>query len=396
VAELCAMTELYPEKYPKDAWNVYRYRIECLTKDALTRMSGPTGYEKHYWTVLDKVETEFFSSFEKNLRRQDLVQAGSARDRSLKIQKATHSEAFWISIPNLVDRVVENFVTLERKRLWEAHKAIVISNLQEVLPAAARQFETYYTQFFLSQFVLRWFNYWFPEGRSNDQLEEWLKILLKEVVATELPKLINDKGELIDEELVRLYRNGLTEGKSILLERYVARLGELVPAIVYSKDLCPEFVDSVEFVKDVAHETWLKLEKELDSYRFESSFRTWVGTICENEAKTQKRKLAGRSKKGLREYVSFEELQHEPQAPIRNEGRSEILHKIIDKHRKQGVRAAKSSDAIEWRHFDEMDTRAIAERLNTTVAYVHQLYSHDYPEMRRIGLEDFGISGTDL
>jgi len=47
-------------------------------------------------------------------------------------------------------------------------------------------------------------------------------------------------------------------------------------------------------------------------------------------------------------------------------------------------------------HFEYMETTAIAERLNTTPAYVHQLFSHDYPALWRIGLEDFGVSGTDL
>ena len=111
-----------------------------------------------------------------------------------------------------------------------------------------------------------------------------------------------------------------------------------------------------------------------------------------------KRKMLGRSEKGIRRYVSFEELQEQSATPpvIRNLFHREILHKIRDKHRQQGARAEKSDDAIEWRHFERMDTRAIAERLGTTVAYVYQLFSHDYPELRRIGMEDFGISGTDL
>src|SRR6266566_10053041 len=204
------MTELHPEKFPQDAWNVYYDHIGSLLKDRLTRMSGPTGCEKHYWVVLDKVRNSFLRNFSESLRREDL-QSKSANVRSFtKTRKAPQSEAFWweISIPSLVDSMVEDFVKLERKRLWEAHKAIVISNLNEALPAAARPFESYYTEFFLSKFFLREWDSWIPEGRPTEQLEEWVNTTIEEVVATEIPKLINDKGELIDEELVRLANAG--------------------------------------------------------------------------------------------------------------------------------------------------------------------------------------------
>jgi RNA polymerase sigma factor (sigma-70 family) len=358
-------------------------------------MSGPTGCEKHCSAVMDKMR-DYFRSM------QDLVQSGSAKVHSFaKTEKTPQSESSWttLSIPNLVDGVVEDFVMLERKRLWEAHEAIIISNLQEALPSAARQFKTYYTEFFLSTFVLTWFNYWIPEGRSTDQLEEWLNLLLKEVVATEIPKLTNDNGQLRDEELVKLYRAGFPECKTLLLERYDTKLRQLTPAIVYSKTLCPESEDPDQFNKDVAQDVAVKLLTEVDSYRFESSFATWVGTICENEAKTRRDKLDGRSKKGKKRiFVSFDELQEQSATPpvIRNLAHREIVRKIMAKHRTHGTRAEKSTDVIEWRYFEQMDIRAIAERLQTTVAYVHQLYSHDYREMRRIGLEDFGVSGTDL
>src|SRR5438874_8572265 len=192
------MVELHPEKFPQDAWNVYYDHIGSLLKDRLTRMSGPTGCKKHYWAVLDKVQDSFLRNFSESLRRENLVQSRSARVRSFtRTRKTPQSEAFWrkISIPSLVDRVVEDFVKLERKRLWEAHKAIVMSNLNEALPAAARPFESYYTEFFLSKFFLREWDSWIPEGRPTEQLEEWVKTDLKKVATTEIPKLINDNGE---------------------------------------------------------------------------------------------------------------------------------------------------------------------------------------------------------
>src|SRR5438045_3659977 len=114
------MVELHPEKFPQDAWNVYYDHIGSLLKDRLTRMSGPTGCKKHYWAVLDKVQDSFLRNFSESLRRENLVQSRSARVRSFtRTRKTPQSEAFWrkISIPSLVDRVVEDFVKLERKTM---------------------------------------------------------------------------------------------------------------------------------------------------------------------------------------------------------------------------------------------------------------------------------------
>jgi hypothetical protein len=246
VAELCAMAD--PEKNMQDAWDLYQDHILRLVRDRLTWVSGPRGCEKHCWVVLDKVKKSFFRNFlsGSNWWPED-VQVGS---------KTPETEAFWrkMSIPGLIDRVVEGFVMEERRRLWFAHRAIVISNLQKALPACARQFEADYTEFFLVKFVFRKFDAGFPEGRSADEFEEWLKQLVKEVAAEEIPKLINDKGELIDEELVRLATSGYEaasvqlmaghEAASVeLMARYSPKIKKIVAGIVHKHGLCPPSQD---------------------------------------------------------------------------------------------------------------------------------------------------------
>src|SRR5437016_3343883 len=172
------MAEPYPEPSAWVAWFDYQYRIASLVKDKLTRMSGPDGWNKYGAEVVDKVKKYFLSNFSKCPWMEDLVQSRSAKVRSLtKTRKAPQSEANWweISIPSFVDRLVEDFVMSERKRLWEVYKVIAISKLQEALPAAARQFETYYTELLL-KFVFMRFDL-HPEGRSAEQLEEWQNTL---------------------------------------------------------------------------------------------------------------------------------------------------------------------------------------------------------------------------
>jgi len=390
------MTELHPEKFPQDAWNVYYDHIGSLLKDRLTRMSGPTGCEKHYWVVLDKVRNSFLRNFSESLRREDL-QSKSANVRSFtKKRKTPQSEAFYrkISIPSLIDRVVEDFVMSERKRLWETYKAIAISKLQEALPAAARQFETYYTELLL-KFVT--FDS-FPEGRTAEQLEEWLNTDIEKVVATEIPKLTNDKGELIDEELVRLATSGAThEAASVqLMERYSPKIKDLVAGIVYKHGLCPPSQDVPSFIGDTAQNVCHKIIAKLESYRFEQPFEHWVAKICTNEALVGQRDDVGRGPLP-RVFVTWEEfLQQAPSPIIRDTEHRDILKKIRDIYIEQGGRAKKSWDAIRLYWFEDLDVEEVAVRLNTTEGYVYKMFSHDYPKLRGISIDDFGFSGTDL
>jgi len=302
--------------------------------------------------------------------------------------------ASFIDLPRLVNVEVKEFIEKKRQQLWDDHKQLVASVIEkQPLPPALREFARYYANT-LPQRVFARVRVAHLENQPAEDLQEWLTNYTREVLETEFT---NDAGELHDEELVRLYRAGYENCRTILLERCAAKLHQLVPRILQrGMPICPLSEDPVEFAKEVAQEVSLKLLTELDTFDFRSSFNTWLVTICENEAYTKRRKLLGRSKQGERIYVSFEELQQDPAAPIRSEDHREILRKIIAKHRQQGPRAEKSADAIEWRYFEGVDSEKIAEYLHTTLAYVHQLFSHDYPELRRIALEDFGISGTDL
>ena len=397
VAQLCAMAEFNPGKNPRDAWNQNQDRIQGLVEETLSRISGPSGCKKHYEVVLDQVKNYFFSSFSESFWMPDRVDDAVTR-------KTPQSEAFWrnISVPCLVDGQVEGFVMLERKRLWEAHKAIVISTLQIALPASARQFEAYYTEFFLPKFVFRKFDAGFPEGRSTDELEEWLKQLVKEVVATEIPKLINDNGELLDEQLVQLATSHEDEARIQLMERYLPKIRKTVAGIVYTQHVCPPSKDAASFIEDTAQNVCLKIMANLGSYGFEQPFKFWVRAICNNEALAERREEVGRKEVGgkpvPRVYISWEELVEYGSSPVieENTERAELLKKIIDKYIKQGRRAKKSWRAIRLKWFEELEVEEIAEKLNTSKDYVYQMFSHDYPELRRISIDDFGLSGTDL
>jgi DNA-directed RNA polymerase specialized sigma24 family protein len=232
--------------------------------------------------------------------------------------------------------MVELFVMEVRRRLWFKYRAIVISNLQKALPACARPFEVHYIEFFLLKFVFRKFDAGFPEGRSWDEFEEWLEQLVKEVVAEEIPKLINDKGELIDEELVQLATSGHEAARVQLMEHYSPKIKNLVAGIVYKHGLCPPSQDVPTYIEDTAQNVCLKIMAKLESYRFEQPFEHWVAAICTNEVLLGERDTVGRAELP-RVFVSWEDfLQQAPSPVIRVTEHREILKKAIDKYIEQG------------------------------------------------------------
>jgi DNA-directed RNA polymerase specialized sigma24 family protein len=140
----------------------------------------------------------------------------------------------------------------------------------------------------------------------------------------------------------------------------------------------------------------LKIMASLESYRFEQPFEHWVASICNNESFAGRREVVGRAELP-RVFVTWKELlQQAPSPVIRDTEHRDILKKAIDVYIGQGKRAKKSWEAIRLYWFEELDVEEIAVRLNTTEGYVYKMFSHDYPKLRGISIDDFGFSGTDL
>jgi RNA polymerase sigma factor (sigma-70 family) len=267
----------------------------------------------------------------------------------------------------------------------------------------------------LLKFVFRKFDAGFPEGRSWDECEEWLEQLVKEVVAEEIPKLINNKGELRDEELVQLATLGTIQilkagrvktiephsptneaARDQLMERYSPKIKNLVAGIVNKHGLCPPSQDVPTYIEDTAQNVCLKITANLKSYGYEQPFKHWVAAICTNEAFAGRRDAVGRAELP-RVFVTWEDfLQQAPSPVIRDTEHRDILKKAIDEYIGQGGRAKKSWDAIRLKYFEDLDVEEIAVRLNTTEGYVYKMSSHDYRKLRRISIDGFGFSGTDL
>ncbi len=364
MAEWCAMAPGAPQK-AFSAWEAYQERIIHTVKATYPNLSA-----ENYDILLGEIKNKFPVNF-----------VGDTR-------------AVYVAVNEIADPFIEQ----RRRHRWETHKASILPKVREALPPVARGFEIYYTTHLLDQVFARFH----PEIWSTvDVIAEKLEALVNEAVAASVPQLMTGSGELRDEELVRLHRAGYQKCRTMLLERYATKLHDLAPRIIHVKDLCPSMEYPPQFAKDVAQEVSLKLLQKLDSYKLDSKFETCVGTIIENEAKTLgSRKQFGRAKAGPRTYISFEDFEEEPADTvtpvIENRKHREILHKALQKHRAGGIKDAKSADAIELRYFEELETPEVAMRIGATESYVARLISDDYPKVRQILIDDFGLTGTEL
>jgi DNA-directed RNA polymerase specialized sigma24 family protein len=207
-----------------------------------------------------------------------------------------------------------------------------------------------------------------------------------------------DRGNRVfDEELVRLANNGVEEARRELLERYSPRIKKIVAGIVYQRDICPPSQDIPAYIEDVAQNVCVRITEKLSTYRFEQPFDHWVKAICTHEAYGERRDVVGRAEGGPRTYISWEDFEKNPgPRGMQRPQHLDILFKILDQHRGQSERGQKSYDAIIFKYYEDLDTEEVAKRLKTTKGYLYQLLSHDYAELRRIGIDQFGISGTDL
>jgi RNA polymerase sigma factor (sigma-70 family) len=363
VAELCAMAPGVPKK-AFSAWDAYHDRIVQAFRTMYPDMS-----HENEAILLKEIQRRFPANFVGNTE----------------------------AVLDQITRVAKPFIEFQRQQLWEANKACALPMIRETIPPAAREFGIYYT----TQLLNHVFHRFRPEIWPVDVIPEKLKGLVDEVVPPAVAQLTTGDGELRDEELVRLYKAGYEKCGTMLLERYATKLHDLAPRIIYAKNLCPSMKYPSQFAKDVAQEVALKLMQKLGSYKFDSKFETWVGSIIENEAKTLgARKQFGRAKAGPRTHISFEDLEQELASPvipiIENREHQKILRKTLQKHRAGGIKDANSADAIELRYFEELETPEIAKRIGATESYVARLFSDDYPKVRRILIDDFGLTGTAL
>lgn len=107
--------------------------------------------------------------------------------------------------------------------------------------------------------------------------------------------------EKADETLIMLVQNGDPAAFRVLVERYQERVRNLIYSVFRERDL----------VDDLAQEVFVKVYEALPTFRFQSSFYTWLYRIVINRSRDEMRR------RKLRRYLSLQALLDSSDAELK-------------------------------------------------------------------------------
>jgi len=107
-------------------------------------------------------------------------------------------------------------------------------------------------------------------------------------------------SEAADDTLITLFLQGEERAYRFLVERYQERIRNLIYSIFRDR----------EMVEDLSQEVFLKAYEALGSFRFESSFYTWLYRIAVNKARDELRR------RKIRSFLSFQSLDNGVRADL--------------------------------------------------------------------------------
>lgn len=102
----------------------------------------------------------------------------------------------------------------------------------------------------------------------------------------------NALQKIEDEAIISAFQSGDKDAYRLLVERYQEKIRNLLFSIFHDRD----------FIDDLAQEVFIKAYQALPTFRFESSFYTWLYKIAVNKSRDELRK------KKLRRFFSFQNL----------------------------------------------------------------------------------------
>lgn len=280
--------------------------------------------------------------------------------------------------------------------VWEDHEKYVRQLLLDNLPQTVREFGQWIKDCYVEKLLPLAHKEFLETVHTYDgkaSIPGWLNELAKRVVKSNF-KAIRGTEPLADEETVRRIQAG-SETADELMGRFLPRIQEITRRIVFTKGICPRHLDADAFIGDVVGEASRKVIGGLPTYRFAAPFKYWVETICEHVAYDLRHKELGQAAAGAREYISWDEFQNSYFDASMEDTSGILVRQLIDEHGKQGPRAEKSKDALVFTYYEGLSAKEVAEKLATTPAYVNQLISHDYRELRKMA-EKHGLRGSDL
>jgi RNA polymerase sigma-70 factor (ECF subfamily) len=124
-------------------------------------------------------------------------------------------------------------------------------------------------------------------------------------------------GEKSDEVLITLFQQGERGAFRFLVERYQARIKNLIYSIFHEPDI----------IDDLAQEVFIRAYEALPNFRFQSSFYTWLYRIAVNKSRDELRR------RKIRRFFSLQSLldstDHELASKLAVEPRDNEVQELI-------------------------------------------------------------------
>lgn len=145
--------------------------------------------------------------------------------------------------------------------------------------------------------------------------------------------------------------------KDELLEEVMSQYGKEVLYIAYS------YVKDYRLAEDIAQEVFIKFYQRVDSFRNESSLKTWIIRIAINQSKDHLKKWETRK---LLFSNKLSEILHEFTG---NNPQTQVLHKETSKelHRKLLSLPVKYREVLFLYYYEELKVSEIAECLEINI-----------------------------
>jgi RNA polymerase sigma-70 factor (ECF subfamily) len=183
----------------------------------------------------------------------------------------------------------------------------------------------------------------------------------------------------IEKELIEKIKDGNTELFSKIIDKYQKKVLVMVRRYIHDKD----------DVDDALQEIFIKIFKNIDSFKFNSNFSTWIYRIVINHCLELKRKLS--SKKNLNLAIDYEEdineLKSEFKTPEQNIEDEEMVKQI--KEIINTKLSKKQKSVFIMKYLDNLSIKEIGYILKMKEGTVKTHLSRSYEKIREEFKKEF-------
>lgn len=176
----------------------------------------------------------------------------------------------------------------------------------------------------------------------------------------------DEESDSQEEELLRMARTGDRSALGALLQRHEGTVYRFLLSRTQDEDKAG----------DLAQETFVKALRSLDSFRGDSSFRTWLLAIARNEFRAGYRQGLRRKEQSLESVVQIADDSRDPEGDaIRGSEVERVRRELAELPEKQRM-------SVALRLFDGLSFREVGEATGSTEGAARVNFHHGIRKLR--------------